>query len=203
MNFILSEHNSIKVSFDRNTQNLHQLTNTTSTNPTDLWIPTSKLVKPEISDQVATGWFGNFLHGGLQPSVEVYYKYMQNQIDYRSGADLILNQYVESQLVFGNGWSYGVETMIKYDIWKFHGWVAYDWSRSQGKFPGIDGGVPFYFKQDRTHEVDIVAMCCAVTMCGSSMRRVLVPIRGLHAMHGASYCRLCWLLCFMLVTMRG
>ncbi|HWB64980.1 MAG TPA: TonB-dependent receptor [Chitinophagales bacterium] len=159
MNFIINEHNSIKISFDRNTQYLHQLSNTTSTNPTDLWVPTSKIVKPEISDQVATGYFGNFLHGALQPSVEIYYKYLQNQIDYISGADLILNKYVESQLTFGNGWSYGIETLLKYDVWKFHGWAAYTWSRTQRKFPDIDNGVPFYAKQDRTHEISLVVMC--------------------------------------------
>jgi hypothetical protein len=158
MNFIINEHNSIKMSFDRNTQYLHQLANTTSTNPTDLWIPTSKLVKPTISDQVALGYFGNFFHGAFQPSVETYYKYMQNEIDYLSGADLILNRYVESQLAYGNGWAYGVEVLLKYDYWRVHGWVAYDWSRAQEKFPMIDNDVPFYAKQDRTHEVDVVAV---------------------------------------------
>ncbi len=158
MNFIINEHNSIKLSYDRNSQYMHQLSNTTSTNPTDLWVPTSKLVKPEISDQGAIGYFGNFLKGGLQPSVEVYYKYMQNQIDYASGADLILNRYVESQLVYGIGWSYGVETMMKFDIWKIHGWAAYTWSRSQRKFPDIDNAVPYYAKQDRTHEISLVAI---------------------------------------------
>ena len=158
MNFIINEHNSIKLSYDRNSQYMHQLSNTTSTNPTDLWVPTSKLVKPEISDQGAVGYFGNFLKGGLQPSVEVYYKYMQNQIDYASGADLILNRYVESQLVFGKGWAYGVEAMMKYDIWKIHGWVGYTWSRSQRKFPSIDNDATYYAKQDRTHEVSLVAI---------------------------------------------
>lgn len=158
MNFIINEHNSIKMSYDRNSQYMHQLSNTTSTNPTDLWVPTSKLVKPEISDQGAIGYFGNFLKGGLQPSVEVYYKYMQNQIDYKSGADLILNRYVESQLVYGKGWSYGVEAMMKYDLWKIHGWVAYTWSRSQRQFPDIDNGATYYAKQDRTHEVSLVAI---------------------------------------------
>ncbi len=158
MNFIINQHNSIKLSYDRNTQYLHQLSNATSTNPTDLWVPTSKIVKPEISDQVALGYFGNFKHGAIQPSLEVYYKYMQNQIDYVSGADLILNRYVESQLTFGNGWSYGVECLIKYDLWKIHGWAAYTWSRTQRQFPGIDNNATFYAKQDRTHEVSLVAI---------------------------------------------
>jgi hypothetical protein len=156
MNFIINEHNSIKLAFDRNTQYIQQLSNATSTNPTDLWIPTSKLVKPEISDQGAIGYFGNFLHGGLQPSVETYYKYMQNQVDYVSGANLLLNRYVESQLVYGIGWAYGVETMIQYDVWKMHGWVSYTWSRSLRQFPAIDNNVPYYAAQDRTHEADAV-----------------------------------------------
>lgn len=158
MNFIINEHNSIKLAYDRNTQYVQQLSNTTSTNPTDLWIPTSKLVKPEISDQGAIGYFGNYLKGGLQPSVEAYYKYMQNQVDYVSGADLLLNRYVESQLVYGIGWAYGVETMIQYDIWKIHGWAAYTWSRSLRRFPAIDNNQPYYAKQDRTHEVSFVGI---------------------------------------------
>ena len=158
MNFIINEHNSIKLAFDRNTQYIQQLSNTTSTNPTDLWIPTSKLVKPEISDQGAIGYFGNFLKGALQPSVETYYKYMQNQVDYVSGANLLLNRYVESQLVYGNGWAYGVEAMLKYDVWKIHGWAAYTWSRSIRQFPSIDNNVAYYANQDRTHEADLVAI---------------------------------------------
>jgi len=158
MNFIINEHNSIKLAFDRNTQYIQQLSNATATNPTDLWIPTSKLVKPEISDQGAIGYFGNFLHGSLQPSVETYYKYMQNQVDYVSGANLLLNRYVESQLVYGIGWAYGVEAMLKYDVWKIHGWAAYTWSRSLRQFPSIDNNVPYYANQDRTHEADVVAI---------------------------------------------
>jgi hypothetical protein len=158
MNFIINEHNSIKLAFDRNTQFIQQLSNTTSTNPTDIWIPTSTLVKPEISDQGAIGYFGNFLHGALQPSVETYYKYMQNQVDYVSGANILLNRYVESQLVYGTGWAYGVEAMLKYDVWKIHGWVAYTWSRSIRQFPAIDNNVPYYANQDRTHEADLVAI---------------------------------------------
>ena len=158
MNFIINEHNSIKVSFDRNTQYLHQLANTTSTNPTDLWIPTSKLVKPEISDQVATGYFGNFFHGALQPSVEAYYKYTQNVIDYLSGADLILNRYVESQLAFGNGWSYGVEVLLKYDYWKIHGWVAYDWSRTRKKYLPLI--MMCHFTPNRTARMKLILLAC-------------------------------------------
>jgi len=158
MNFIISESNSIKLSYNRNSQYLHQLSNSTAANPTDLWIPTSKIVRPEIADQVAAGYFGNFWRGAFQPSVEVYYKYVQNQIDYRSGADILLNKFVESQIVFGVGWSYGVETMIKYNAWKMHGWVAYTWSRTQRRFPEIDDAQPFFARQDRTHETSVVVM---------------------------------------------
>jgi len=158
LNFIINQSNAIKVSYNRMSQYLHQLSNSTSTNPTDIWIPSSKIVKPEVADQVALGYFGNFLGGKLQPSLEIYYKNMQNQIDYKSGADLILNKYVESQIVFGRGFAYGAEAMIKYDFKKVKGWVAYTWSRSQRKFDDIDQGKLFYAKQDRTHEVSVVAM---------------------------------------------
>ena len=83
---------------------------------------------------------------------------MQNTIDYKNGANILLNNYVESQLVFGDGWSYGVEFMTKYHFGKFSGWAAYTWSRVQKKINAIDNGTPFYAKQDRTHEVSLVGI---------------------------------------------
>ena len=90
INYLLNEFSSIKASYDRNVQNLHLLSNSTSSNPTDLWIPSSNNVKPEIADQVSLGYYRNFLGNKYEFSVETYYKAMQNQIDYKNGAQLDL-----------------------------------------------------------------------------------------------------------------
>ena len=123
--YMLNEVSSIKASYDRNVQNMHLLSNSTSSNPTDLWIPSSNNVKPEIADQFSIGYYRNFDDNNYEFSVETYYKLMQNQIDYKNGAQLLLNQSVESQLLFGQGKSYGVEVFFKKKFGKLTGWIGY------------------------------------------------------------------------------
>src|SRR6185312_1603610 len=105
----LTDNSSIKASYARTTQNLHLLSNSTSSNPTDVWVSNSNNVKPEIGDQVSLGYYRNLKENAYELSAEIYYRYMQNQIDYRNGAQLIANTNVESQLVFGHGRAYGLE----------------------------------------------------------------------------------------------
>ena len=105
----LNDFSSVKASYSRNVQNLHLLSNSTGSNPTDLWIPSSNNVKPEIADQFSAGYYRNFGNNKYAFSAEVYYKNLQNQIDYKNGALLVANQLVESQLVFGKGRAYGLE----------------------------------------------------------------------------------------------
>ena len=108
MDYILTEKSSIKAAYSRNVQNLHLISNSTTDNPTDMWIPSSNNVKPEIADQVSLGYFRNFRNNMFELSGEVYYKFMQNQIDYKDGAQTSLNENVESQLLFGKGRAYGM-----------------------------------------------------------------------------------------------
>src|SRR3569623_520628 len=103
------DENSIKLSYNRNTQNIHLLSNSTSNTPTDLYVMSSNNIRPEIADQLSTGWLRNFKDNNYEFSVEVYYKWLQNQIDYKDGAQLLVNQDVESQLVYGSGRAYGIE----------------------------------------------------------------------------------------------
>ena len=118
VNYIINDSSSVKVSYARTRQYIHLLSNTTSTTPFDLWVPSNINILPEIADQYTLGYFRNFSNNMYETSVEVYYKTMQNQIDYRNGANLILNNKVESQLVFGKGWGYGAEFLITEKIWK-------------------------------------------------------------------------------------
>jgi hypothetical protein len=156
LTFILDQENSIKTSFDRTAQYLHLLTNSTSTNPSDLWIPSSNNVPPEYADQVDLGYFRNFDDNQYEASLVLYYKLMQNQIDYRNGADLQLNPTVESLLLYGTGWSYGAELLVKKKVGPIAGWISYTLSRTQEKFAQINNGNPFPATQDRTHDFSIV-----------------------------------------------
>ena len=157
-NYKLNEVSSLKASYARNTQNLHLLSNSTSINPRDLWIPSSNNVKPEIADQVAFGYFRNIDDNKFEFSSEIYYKNMQNQIGYKNGAVLNNNNNVESQILFGNGRAYGLELFFKKKTGNFTGWISYTLSRTEGKFAGLNNDKYFPFKQDRTHDISVVAM---------------------------------------------
>ncbi|MEE4285979.1 MAG: TonB-dependent receptor [Mariniphaga sp.] len=158
VNYSLNGSSSVKASYNRIYQFLHLLTNTTTTTPTDLWLPSSNNVKPQISDQVSLGYFRNFLNNEFESSLEVYYKGFQNQIDYKNGADLVFNSTVESELVFGRGWAYGAELMLKRNMGRLNGWLSYTWSKTIRQFDEISNGNPFPARQDRTHDVSVVAI---------------------------------------------
>jgi hypothetical protein len=149
---------SVKFSYNRNTQNIHLLTNSTSSSPTDLYVMSSNNIKPEIADQVSTGWFRNFNDNIFEFSAEVYYKWLQNQINYKDGAQLIANQNVESQLVFGSGRAYGLELFLKKKYGRFNGWIGYTLSRTEDKFAAINNGSYFPAAQDRTHDLSVVGI---------------------------------------------
>lgn len=158
LSFRLNGSSSIKASYNRNTQVLHLLSNSTSSNPTDLWIPSSNNVKPEIADQESIGYFRNFRDNRYEFSVEAYYKSMQNQIDYRNGAQLIANENVESQLLFGKGRAYGLELFMKKKAGRFTGWVSYTLSRTELKIDGVNQNNWYPAKQDRTHDISLVGI---------------------------------------------
>ncbi len=154
----LNDQNSIKASYNRNTQNIHLLSNSTSSTPTDLYVMSSNNIKPEISDQISAGYFRNFNDNIFEFSAEVYYKWMQNQIDYKNGAQLIANQDVESELTFGSGRAYGLELFLKKKFGRFNGWIGYTLSRTELKFDAINNGNYYPARQDRTHDVSIVGI---------------------------------------------
>lgn len=156
--YMLSNQNSIKGGYARNTQHLHLLTNSTSSSPTDQWIGNSYNLKPEISDQVSLGYFHNFNNSKYQISVETYYKDLQNQVDYKDGADLISTTDVESELLFGKGRAYGAEFMVKKTTGKLTGWIGYTLSRSEKKIDGINNNDWYLARQDRTHDLSVVTM---------------------------------------------
>ncbi|WP_379020052.1 TonB-dependent receptor [Parapedobacter deserti] len=158
LGYLLQRNNSIKLSYNRNTQNIHQLSNSTSSLPTDAWVMSSNNIKPQVADQAAVGYYQNFDNDRYEFSVETYYKYMQNQIDYRNAADLQANEHVEAELLYGVGRAYGVELFLKKREGKLNGWLSYALSRSERRFDGINNGRWFAARQDRTHDLSAVGM---------------------------------------------
>jgi hypothetical protein len=158
VNFIINDSSSIKVSYARTRQYIHLLSNTTSTTPFDLWVPSNINILPEIANQYTIGYFRNFSNNMYETSVELYYKTFQNQIDYRNGANLILNNKVESQLIFGKGWGYGAEFLIRKKYGKLTGWISYTLSKTKRQFPDINNGNIFLAKQDRPNNLAVVGM---------------------------------------------
>ncbi len=158
LNYLLSSKSSVKASYNRIHQFLHLLSNATTTTPTDLWLPSSNNVKPQIADQVSVGYFRNFKENEFESSLEVYYKDLKNQIDYKNGAELIFNSTVEAELVFGRGWAYGAELMFKRNFGRLNGWVSYTWSRTMRQFDEINNGDPYPARQDRIHDIALVGI---------------------------------------------
>lgn len=158
MSFILSEKNSIKLAYNRNSQFLHQLSNSTTGSPTDIWVPSTNNVKPQLADQIALGYYRNFVDNTYALTTEIYYKHLSNQIDYRNGANLFLNEEIEGGLVYGKGRTYGLEIQFEKRKGKFTGWISYTLARSLRQFDAINGGKEFSARQDRIHDIAIVAM---------------------------------------------
>lgn len=156
--YLLNEVSSLKVAYNRNYQYMHLLSNSTSGSPTDRWVPSSNNVKPQIADQVAAGYFRNFADNMYEFSAEVYYKDMQNLIDYKPGAELIFNSSIETELVYGDGKAYGLELLLKKTQGKFTGWLSYTLSRSLREFDDIDDGKVFPSRQDRIHDLSVTAI---------------------------------------------
>jgi TonB dependent receptor/CarboxypepD_reg-like domain/TonB-dependent Receptor Plug Domain len=149
---------SIKLSYNRNVQNLHLLNNATASQPTDLWLPSTNNIKPEIADQMALGFYKNVAGDQYEFSAEAYYKTLQNQIDYRNAAEIFGNDNIEGELLYGSGRAYGIELMLKKKTGKLTGWLGYTLSRVEKKFAEIDNGRYFPARQDRTHDISIVGM---------------------------------------------
>ena len=154
----LSPSTSIKASYNRTVQYLHLLSNTAASSPLDVWTLSSKIIKPQIADQVALGWFQNFQDNTYEASVEVYYKDLQNQIDYVRNSDLLLNKYLEGDLLFGNGRAYGAEFYVKKNRGKLTGWLSYTLARTERKIEGINNNGWFPARFDKTHNLSLVGL---------------------------------------------
>ncbi|MFZ1799157.1 MAG: TonB-dependent receptor [Chitinophagaceae bacterium] len=147
---------SIKVAVSRNLQYIHLVSNAGTTLPTDIWVPSTYRVKPQIAWQYALGYFRNFANNTFETSLELYYKSMDNQIEYREGYTPNTLKDPEEDFVFGKGWSYGSELFIHKVKGRFTGWIGYTLSWTWRKFPSLNSGDKFPGKYDRRHDLSVV-----------------------------------------------
>ncbi|MEZ4722305.1 MAG: TonB-dependent receptor [Flavobacteriales bacterium] len=156
VNFQLDEYSSIKGSYNRMRQYIHLISNTTAATPVDIYMPAGPYIKPGLVDQVAVGYFRNFYSNSYEASAEVYYKYFQDLVDYKDGAELLLNNTLETELYTGDGQAYGLELQIKRKRGKFTGWVSYTLSRVERVVAEINNGDPYPANWNKTHDVSLV-----------------------------------------------
>ncbi len=155
--FDIDSVSSFKASYNRMTQYVHLMSNTAAATPLDIWSPSTNNIKPQLADQVALGYFRNFGKDlGIETSVEVYYKKLQNQIGYIPNADLIGNEFYEADLLFGNGRAYGLELFIKKTTGKLTGWISYTLAKSEIKIDNLNNNDWFPARFDRTHSGNLI-----------------------------------------------
>lgn len=156
-NYVINNKNSVKLSYNRMRQYIQLVSNTTSATPIDIWTPSGKYIDPATVDQVAIGYFRNFSDNTFEASIEGFYKDFQDLLDYKDGAELLLNENLETELLSGDGRAYGMEVSIRKNKGAITGWVSYTLSRSERKVEGINGGEYFPSNYDKTHDLSVTA----------------------------------------------
>lgn len=156
--YALNDETSIKGSVTRNLQYIHLVSNAGTTLPTDIWVPSTYKVKPQTSWLYAAGLFKNFNDNMYETSVELYYKQMDNQIEYKEGYTPTGLDDTENSFVFGKGWSYGAEFFVNKTKGRLTGWVGYTLSWTWRKFAALNFGEKYPAKYDRRNDMSIVAI---------------------------------------------
>ena len=164
ISYQLNNNSSVKASYNRMSQYLHLLSNTSSPTPLDVWTPSGKYVKPQLLDQIAIGYFKSFKDDEFSLEVESFYKTIQNRIDYTDGANLIANNAIEQVILNGEARAYGLEVLIRKNEGKFTGWLAYTLSKSEQRTPGrtvtetgINNGEWYNTAFDKTHDISLTS----------------------------------------------
>ncbi|MEA1786950.1 TonB-dependent receptor [Arenibacter sp. GZD96] len=162
--YTLKDNTSLKASYTRLSQYLHLLSNTNSPTPLDVWTPSGPFIKPQLLDQYALGYFKNFKDGRFSLETEVYYKDIQNRIDFIDGANLIANNAIEQVILNGAARAYGWELLLRKNEGRFQGWLAYTLSKSEQRTPGrssqetgINLSQWYNTPYDKTHDISVFA----------------------------------------------
>ncbi len=162
ISYLLNDNSSLKASYNRMSQYIHLISNTTSPTPFDIYAPSGKYIEPQLADQVALGYFRNFERYSLE--VETYFKKVKNRLDYVDDADLIANNAIEQILLNGEARAYGLELLFRKNEGKLQGWIAYTLSKSEQRTPGrtpkesgINNGAWYNSPWDKTHDISVTA----------------------------------------------
>ncbi|HLZ15950.1 MAG TPA: TonB-dependent receptor plug domain-containing protein, partial [Cyclobacteriaceae bacterium] len=187
--YAVDENSSIKLSYNRTRQYLQMLSNTTAVSPTDIWKLSDPNIKPQIGDQVALGYYRNFRNNTIEFSVEGYYKAMQNSLDYKGGAVLVLNHHIETDVLSAQGKAYGVEFLVKKMTGKVNGWISYTYSRSllrtQSPYAAetVNNGQYYPSSYDKPNAVNLIGnykfshrFSTSLNMTYSTGRPITLPI---------------------------
>lgn len=160
--YFISEDASVKASYDKTYQYLHLLSSNTTQSPTDTWKLSDLNIAPQNADQYSLGYYKNFAQKDFEVSVEGYIKKINNILDYRVGAELLLNENIETELLKGKGKAYGIEFLLKKQSGKLNGWLGYTYSRTfiklDSKFDSdkVNNGDYFPANYDKPHDVSAV-----------------------------------------------
>ncbi|WP_163410291.1 TonB-dependent receptor [Flavobacterium ajazii] len=164
LSYAFSEDASVKASYNRMAQYIHMLSNTQSPLPMNLWTPSGPFMKPQLLDQYAIGYFQNIKDRDYSFEGELFYKKIQNRIDYVEGANLLANNNIEQVILSGKARSYGMELLFRKNTGRFNGWVSYTLSRAEQKTPGrtpeepgIANGNWYLSGYDKLHSLSAVA----------------------------------------------
>lgn len=155
LRYQINDNSSLKASYDRTSQNTHLASNTQISLPTDLQLPSSRRIKPEIADQFAFGYFQNFMNNMFETSVEAYYKKLQNQLEFRDGSDFLADPFIERNIYSGEGTSYGAELFVKKNKGNTTGFISYTLSWAKRKFDEINNGKEYFANTDRRNILNI------------------------------------------------
>lgn len=154
-NYRINNRNAIKLSYNRMQQYIQLVSNTTAATPIDIWTPSDQYIDPATVDQVALGFFNSFKENVYEFSAEVYYKKFRNLMDYKDGAELLLTENIETELLSGDGRAYGLELSLRKTTGDLTGWISYTLSRSERKVPGINNDRYYPSNYDKTHDLSI------------------------------------------------
>ncbi len=162
LSYSFNDNQSVKASYNRMSQYLHLITNTSSPTPLDVWAPSGRYIEPQLLDQVAVGYFQNFRDRRYSMEIESFYKIIQNRLDYIDGANLIANNSIEQVLLPGNARAYGLELLFRKSKGKLTGWVAYTLSKTEQQTPGRTpeetvNGNWYNTNYDKPHDVSLTA----------------------------------------------
>ena len=190
--YSLSDNSSVKASYNRTRQYIHQLSNTASVSPTDVWKLSDNNVRPQVGDQYSVGYYRNFKSNTIETSVEAYYKSLRDFVDYKSGATLILNHHIETDIVNATGRAYGVEVFVKKLSGKLNGWVGYTYSRSLVQVNEgtvlVNGGNWYPSNFDKPHDFTLVGnyrfshrISTSLNLTYSTGRPITLPLAKYYA----------------------